>query len=156
MNYYVADWDPAVPARVLAPTVADAVNDGSPTVKGLESHLYVVEIINHGVKVGRSESPANRIRAHASTARSWGREIGRVAISMPTAQFNVAETSLINQCQAAAPAHSREYISLGFDEALEILRSIPLERGDAEAFHARNGAVSEMFKSFVMGGGARV
>lgn len=118
---------------------------------GAELHLYVVEFIGHGVKVGVTEKPAKRIAQHRRDASAYGRAVGRVWLSDPhvNAQARVNERSLKH---LAGPGQRREYLHLTFDEVATAAAALPMPRAGKAEVERRREATTEFFKSILLGG----
>lgn len=79
-------------------------------------HLYVVEIIGVGVKVGVTErDPSIRIADHRRDAEAYGRQVGRTWASIPHARARYHEGCLK---RLAGKNQRREYLPMSFDEVL--------------------------------------
>ena len=127
--------------------------DGPGCAKGLEGHLYVVEFVGRGIKVGRTSDPRSRIGHHINIARAFGFPVGRIAVSPPHADVVATERMLIAGCADLAHDDGRptEYFDLTFDAAVAVLALIPIERGDREAHQARNAAFLGSMQRLVLG-----
>ncbi len=87
--------------------------------------IYVLELVGWGVKVGRSERPAERIKVLSIAARRDGLIPGRRWISQTHAIVNLSERMLIHRCAAIATSQrSREYLHLDYDLAVPIAQDI--------------------------------
>lgn len=129
--------------------------DGESLIKGLESHLYVVELLGLGVKVGITESPSVRLGAHVRAARSHQRDVGRVWISCPHVRARENETLLIASCKAhlgTTDSKRREYFALGFDRAVEEAAGLLFQRGNREAFEKRVAGTADCLMAIVTNG----
>lgn len=125
----------------------------APAVKGLESHLYVVEFGRYGVKVGITANPKSRLAQHARDGRNFGRPATRGWLSPPHAEAKDNERALIAFCNKRTRAvRSREYFTTPFQRVHEYASTLPMSRGDREAFEAHAEAVADGFISIVMGG----
>lgn len=79
-------------------------------------HLYVVEILGRGVKVGvTSREPRVRIDQHRRDAEAYGCCIGRTWVSALHREARQNEKHLIRM---GGPGQIREYLSLPFDEVV--------------------------------------
>jgi len=115
---------------------------------GYEQHLYVVELVDRGVKVGITGQPYTRLRAHMRDVDAYGREIGRIALTAPHSNARTNERSLV---ALGGIGNHREYIDMRFDAAVEAIRSMAFDRADRAAVAARSAAVTGLFKSMLMG-----
>jgi hypothetical protein len=75
-------------------------------------HLYLVEILGVGVKVGISSQPEKRIATHTTAAATFGRSIGRVWLSRPHPDARTLETLIRG-------GHPNEYLPITFEAALQ-------------------------------------
>jgi hypothetical protein len=93
---------------------ADLARTGAPCLKGVEHHLYVIEISGVGVKVGISERPQARLRTHRRYACTYGFTIGRVWVSAPHVEARVNERLLMD----LAGQTKREFLAIDFETAV--------------------------------------
>lgn len=91
-----------------------------------ESYLYLVEIVDVGVKVGVSRHPLRRLAAHARDATAYNREIGRTWVS------SVPHANALENESAIKGASVREYLARNFDDCLEQAQALPLVRAAVE------------------------
>jgi predicted GIY-YIG superfamily endonuclease len=78
--------------------------------------LYVVEFIDHGVKVGvTARDPQVRLAEHRRDAEAYGRTVGRTWVSFPHLEARANEKALK---RLAGPGQKREYLPLSFDEVM--------------------------------------
>jgi hypothetical protein len=75
-------------------------------------HLYLVEIVGVGVKVGISSQPEKRIATHTTAAAAFGRSVGRVWLSRPHPDARALETLIRG-------GHPNEYLPISFEVALQ-------------------------------------
>ncbi|WP_027944246.1 GIY-YIG nuclease family protein [Amycolatopsis taiwanensis] len=132
-------------------------DDGEPLIEGLESHLYVVEFGEHGVKVGITANPKTRMAQHERDGRNFGRLVTRVWVSGPHAEAAANERAVIAYCRDLAGVSSSrrgEYFSVPYDDVQQYAVGLPKSRGDREAFEARVNAGFNVFKSIALGGHA--
>lgn len=129
----------------------EPVTHPSPLIPGAELHLYVVEFVGHGVKVGVSGKPDQRIAQHRRDAAAYGREVGRTFISDPH-QEKQARANERSLKQLGGPDHRREYLALGFPEVANVAASLPAPRADKAAVEQKREATTEFFKALVAGG----
>lgn len=126
---------------------------GDPAIKGLESHLYVIEFGTYGVKVGITTNPKSRLAHHARDGRNFGRPASRGWISLPHVEAKDNERRLISFCnQRSRAVRSREYFATSFDRVCEYAATLSMTRGDREVFEAHNEAIADRFISFALGG----
>jgi predicted GIY-YIG superfamily endonuclease len=120
-------------------------------ILGAELHVYVVEFIGHGVKVGVSERPDKRIAQHRRDAAAYGRQVGRVWLSEPhvNSQARANERSLK---KLAGANQRREYLPLSFDEVVAVAVDLQITRADLADVERRREATTEFFKSLLTGG----
>lgn len=90
---------------------------------GHEFHLYVVEIVGFGVKVGISVKPDRRIETHRRDAEKFGMKIGQTWISIPHTEARANERQLIELLGGR-----REYLRVEFNKAVSIADSLPKSR----------------------------
>lgn len=129
--------------------------DGDTLVKGLEAHLYVVEYVDFGVKVGVTERPAARFADHVRAAKSHKRPIGRVWLSRPHVGARENETLLIGSCRSLlgiTDKKRREYFQVEFDRVVPEAESLLFQRGNREEFERRITATTDLFKSILLNG----
>jgi hypothetical protein len=81
------------------------------------THLYVVEFLDFGVKIGISDSPEIRISQHRRDADAYGRQVGRVWVSGKYPEAYDHEVALK---RLGGPQQQREYLRLGFDHVCEV------------------------------------
>ncbi len=80
---------------------------------GFTGHLYAIEIVGVGVKVGRAFNPSKRIKQHADAAARYGRTIGACSISPAHIEYKQNENALHQLCrQAFAVRSGREYYEM--------------------------------------------
>ena len=84
-----------------------------------EGYLYVVEILDLGVKFGITTDPENRIRTHMSTAAAYGRETGRVWVSHPHTNYKKNERILKRIYKS-----KREYVRIPYEEVVKKASSL--------------------------------
>ena len=84
-----------------------------------EGYLYVVEILDLGVKFGITTDPENRIRTHMSTAAAYGRETGRVWVSRPHTNYKKNERTLKRIYES-----KREYVRAPYEEVTKKASSL--------------------------------
>lgn len=125
--------------------------EAEPIVKGAEHHLYVVELIGIGVKVGISVAPKGRVATHRRDAMAYEREVGRVWISLPHIEARDNERTL---GRSIASTNRREYLPITFDAAVEAAMQLPRTRADRAAFDRKVEAGANFFKAFITGGRA--
>ncbi len=80
------------------------------------THLYLVEILGVGVKVGVSDQPKKRLATHAKNAAVHGRSVGRVWLSTPHHEARTLESMVKGTSKS-------EYLKIDFDEALRRLHA---------------------------------
>lgn len=81
-------------------------------------HLYLVEIVGVGVKVGITSNPKCRLAAHRKTAKDFGRSVRRLWLSAPHADAREFEQRLIGDSRS-------EYLRIPFEEAWRRLMALP-------------------------------
>lgn len=86
-------------------------------------HLYVVEILDVGTKVGITDTPLSRIREHSRAARDYGRKVGRVWVSVRHLEAYNNEQALLR----AAKSRS-EYLRISFDAVMALVEALPMTR----------------------------
>lgn len=79
---------------------------------GSPAHLYVVEIVDHAVKVGITTRLDSRLSYHKSMARSFGFELGRIWATPVHAEAKTNERVL-------SGGHRQEYLRRDFDDVVE-------------------------------------
>lgn len=114
---------------------------------GKELHLYVVELVGAGVKVGVSAKPDNRIAQHRRDAEAYGRTIGRVWVSAPHIEARANESAI-----KRFAGQRREYLSIDFDTAVARANELPKSRADREAVARKEAQTLDFFKSILVGG----
>lgn len=75
-------------------------------------HLYLVEVVGRGVKVGVSRNPSARIKAHMRDAAAYGCTVVRTWVS-PIAHSNARQNE-----RAIMAGSRREYLSRTFDDCM--------------------------------------
>lgn len=125
--------------------------EADPIVKGAEHHLYIVELIGIGVKVGISVAPSSRVMTHRRDASAYGRAIGRVWISLPHVEARENERALV---RSVGPSNRREYLPITFESAVKAAAALPRTRADRAAHERQVGAATDFFKAFITGGRA--
>ncbi len=75
-------------------------------------HLYLVEIVDHCVKVGITETPRDRLRAIEAMARKMGRRVGRVWMTPPHGEARKNEKLLKGLSRT-------EYLKEDFDQLID-------------------------------------
>ncbi|OCH81775.1 hypothetical protein A9310_04080 [Gordonia sp. UCD-TK1] len=112
-------------------------------LEGHEFHLYVVEIVGFGVKVGISIKPAKRINNHRRDAEKFDMKLGRTWVSAPHVEARSNERRLVE-----LSGGSREYLRVDFDETVSIAESLPKTRvseSDRTQIEADRGSHVSMF-----------
>jgi hypothetical protein len=84
-------------------------------------HLYVLEIIGVGTKVGITEQPLRRLAAHALAARQWRRELGRQWVSIAHLEAGGNEYKLVTDCDS-----DLEFTSASFDEVMALVEGLKM------------------------------
>lgn len=125
-----------------------ALEHATPIVQGHELHLYVVEFIGHGVKVGVSDKPDKRIAQHHRDAAAFGRQVGRVWLSGPHVEARSNERALK---KLAGAAGRREYLPLEFEPVVEHAETLPKSRVTAATVNAQRARTEALFDS-ILGG----
>lgn len=111
--------------------------DAEPAIKGLESHLYVVEFGQYGIKVGITVNPADRLGEHQRAGRAFGRPATRGWLTPPHIEARGNERKLIAFCAQQAGADPRgEYFAVPFETAFAFASQLPRSRGDRAAYEA--------------------
>ncbi|MFE7198477.1 hypothetical protein [Microbacterium oxydans] len=122
---------------------------GAAPLAGVEKHVYAIEVGSAGVKVGITEQPRKRIQAHARAARAHGHELGRIAVTEARENARANERELI---ALGGDGNRSEYLTLDFDDVLAVMRSLVIERADAEWHAARAEGVKNLFANLLFGG----
>lgn len=123
-------------------------------IKGLESHLYVVEFGDHGIKVGVTAAPRNRLGQHRRDGSNFGRPVTRWWLSGPHVEALTNERQLIEHCRAKSGQSGTargEYFAIPFAATLEVASKLPMTRGDRTDFDAAVGARADALKAFFLG-----
>lgn len=118
-------------------------------VDGAESHLYAVEILGSGVKVGITKDPRARIKTHERAARAHGLSIGRICLSGPHENARSNEAVVVRHFN---PSGRSEYLTAPFDEVVKRMEGLAFHRADPVAVAARAESVTNLFKALVLGG----
>lgn len=87
-------------------------------------HLYAVEIVGVGTKVGVTKNPRSRITNHVASARRHGRSIGRVWVSFMHAEAESNERRLVTR----RGVRGSEYLRASFDTVLRRIEALPMSR----------------------------
>lgn len=82
------------------------------------NHLYLVEIVGVGVKVGITTQPGRRLATHAKAAAAFGRMVGRAWLSRPHTDARTFELLIQDN-------HPTEYLPITFEEALDRVTALP-------------------------------
>lgn len=88
-------------------------------------HLYAIEIIGVGTKVGITDHPTKRLAAHQRTARDHGRKIGRQWVSVRHVEASLNERTLM---VAFYRSGMSEYLRARFDAVMERAERLPMTR----------------------------
>lgn len=99
------DWT-ALPPLFVVPHPLLPAGEGS-------LYLYVVEILDVGVKVGVTRRPAHRLESHVTQAWAYRRQVGRGWLSRSAAARFVLENEA-----ALVGGSPTEYLEAGFDETV--------------------------------------
>jgi hypothetical protein len=118
-------------------------------VEGAELHLYVLEIVGRGVKVGVSGKPYSRLKNLRREAAGYGFDAGRVWISVPHVEARANERQVM---ALAGPRNRREYLAVDFDIAVGAAERLAKTRVDRAAIEAKREATFQMFKAGCLGG----
>lgn len=110
-----------------------------PILKGIEYHLYVLELPGVGVKVGISGQPAKRLRFHRYHAGNHGADGGRQWVSGPHVEARANERALM---ALGGKGNRREYIAIDFDTAVAAAKKLRKTRASDE-MHAAAAAHAE-------------
>lgn len=97
----------------------------STSTRSTSGHLYVVSFANGMVKVGRAAKVASRILTHTGEAQRHGNAVVEYWMSPVIERFDVAETALIQWCEAqpgAVACSGREWFT-GLDFAATVEES---------------------------------
>ncbi|PZE66939.1 hypothetical protein [Curtobacterium sp. MCBD17_021] len=119
----------------------------STLLAGAEQHLYIVEYVNAGVKVGVTADPPSRLKAHERAARAHGGQVGRIALSGPHSCSKENERSLV---RLGGAGNRSEYLPITFDDALKAAEALSYPRADRDAFAARTEAGFNFLKALVL------
>ena len=84
------------------------------------SHLYLVEFVGLGVKVGISAQPLRRLQQHHRDAAAFGHTVGRTWVS-PLAHVEAPANE-----RAIKGESRREYLRRPFDECLRQALALPM------------------------------
>jgi hypothetical protein len=99
-----------------------AYDPEGPYFSNQDAHLYAAEVVGAGTKIGISATPTSRIAHHALAARSYGREIGRVWVSVRHAEARENEKVLKRHPSAKS---GTEYLDLPFEEVVALIQPLP-------------------------------
>lgn len=122
---------------------------GAAPLAGIEKHVYAIEVGRVGIKVGITEHPQRRIQAHARAARAHGHELGRIAVTQACENARANERILI---ALGGEGNRSEYIDVDFDDVIAEMRSLVIERADAEKYEQRAEGVKNVFANLMFGG----
>jgi hypothetical protein len=131
------------------------VFDGDPAVKGLESHLYVIEFGEHGIKVGYTADPMTRMIAHQRDGRHFSRHATCGWLSMAHVEAKDNEEALIGFCAELTGIRVErrsEYSAAPFGRVQEYAAALPMTRGDRQASEERSRRLVADFASMMFGG----
>jgi hypothetical protein len=129
--------------------VRTLTRDGEPPLAGVEKHVYAIEIVGVGVKVGITEFPGRRVQAHARAARAHGATIGRVVFTEAHENARDNEATLK---RLGGERNRSEYIQVSFDRVLDAIKNLPIRRADAAAHEQKQAAFLGFMRSVVEGG----
>lgn len=91
----------------------------------MTGHLYVVELLGRGVKVGKSRQPYSRIASHRSNAARYGDGVGRTWISPRTSEMDALERVLLaRMCETSSSLTNSEFFTSDFDAAVALAESL--------------------------------
>lgn len=90
-------------------------------------HLYVIEIIGVGTKVGITTVLDGRLRAHRRDARSYRREVGRVWVSVRHRNARWNEYIVVQN-----ETHGTEYLDAGFDAVVAMVDVLSFDTAQDE------------------------
>lgn len=88
---------------------------------GCCQHLYAIEIVGVGVKVGVTGEPSKRLANHARDARNYRRQLGRWWVSVRHVEFMLNEALLIGWAGA-----DTEYLPKSFDDVMAKIDSLKM------------------------------
>lgn len=111
---------------------------------GKEMHLYVVELVGVGVKVGVTTKPDNRIAQHRRDADAYGRSVGRVWVSDPHIEARTNESAIKRMA-----GRRREYLDISFETAVDHAKTLPTTRADREAVQRKQEQAMAFFESLL-------
>lgn len=96
--------------------------------RNAEQHIYVIEFTSSTVKVGRTNSPKNRLADHAKTARTHGVTVTRSWFSKPHKGYGENEAALIAFCaERWNVSGGKEYFAAAdYAEVLQYASSLPM------------------------------
>ncbi|AEK09670.1 hypothetical protein PBI_MOZY_56 [Mycobacterium phage Mozy] len=95
-----------------------------------EYHLYVLELVGFGVKVGISKNPRRRLATLRKHAEDHGTPVGRTFISHPHVEARANERHLIT---LGGSGNRREYLpGIGYDAAVSATVGLPMHRAGSE------------------------
>lgn len=123
--------------------------EGEPCLKGAEHHLYIVEFVDHGIKVGITGDPNRRLATHRRDAEAFGRPVGRAWVSPPHVEARSNEKALKALSDSAT---RREYINVPFDDALATAARLPMRRADRAAVEADRARALSTLQSILLPG----
>lgn len=126
-----------------------ALERTTPIVQGFELHLYVVEFISSGVKVGVSGNPQKRIAQHRRDAAAFGLEVGRVWVSAPHVESEARRNEHEIKKLAGIPG-VREYLPIDYESAVKCAEGLPKTRVTAAVVAAQRASTEELFE-FALG-----
>lgn len=119
---------------------------GSSLVLGPELHLYVLEIVGLGVKVGISKEPARRVETIKREAAGYGYPHGRVSVSAPHVEARANELRLIT---LGGDGNRREYLRADFDTAMAMVEKLPMSRADRIDVMKRQASAFNLLRNLV-------
>jgi len=88
-------------------------------------HLYAVEIVGVGTKIGITDKPRHRIATHMAAARAHGRETGRIWISYRHAEAETNEAALL---ASKTGRRKSEYLRVPFGTVMRRIARLPMTR----------------------------
>lgn len=99
-------------------------------------YLYVIEFSNGTVKVGRSDTPQNRIASHRHAAQAFGARVQRVWVSDGHEHSNLTEAKLLERLPE--PLCGNEWFdTVMFDDAVKTASLLTLASTDEELYNKR-------------------
>jgi hypothetical protein len=113
----------AEPTPAEPPAIQESAVPPEPTARPAWVHLYAVEIIGVGTKIGITNKPLQRIASHVAAARDFGRRVGRVWVSLRHQEAERNEQRLMISWHRRRKS---EYLRVPFETVMARIDELPM------------------------------